>query len=71
MDIQTVEQAMQHMGERLNQPDLTERAREALTAGDALEVTIRVGPGKGGAVVSMQSIVTSARSSHGQLIRLK
>jgi hypothetical protein len=70
MEIQTIEQAIQHMGERLSHVGMAQRAREALTAGAALEVTICVSPGKGGAIVSMQS-TTETRSSHGQLIRLK
>lgn len=47
------------------------RHHDAVEAGDELEITIRVGSDKQGAVVSMSSTLASQREGHGRLIRLE
>lgn len=71
MSVKTIEAALQSMGETLSQPGMAKRAREAIDAGDVLEITIRVGSDRQGAVVSMSSVLASQRESHGRLIRLE
>ncbi len=71
MSIKTLEQALEHMGQSLTDPDLLDRARRATSNGNVLEVTILVSPGKQGVAVSMHSLEASDRTSHGRLIRLK
>lgn len=67
--IETIEEALQDMGERL--PTLDEQARAAVSSGDSFEVVVRVQPGKQGVAVAMRSTLTSSKVSHGRLIRLK
>lgn len=71
MTITTIEGALADMGQSLTQPAITERARDAVTAGDVLEITILVSPAKQGATVTMHSLIASNRQGHGRLIRLK
>jgi hypothetical protein len=71
MAIQTIEQALAGMGQSLTQDSITQRARAAVAAGDVLEITILISPGKSGAAVTMHSLIASDRASHGRLIRLK
>ncbi len=71
MAIQTIEQALAGMGQTLSQPEISQRARDAIDAGDVLEITILVSPAKQGPVVTMHSLIASGRKSHGRLIRLK
>ncbi len=69
-DIQTIEDALADMGRALTQPAIADRAREAVSRGEVLEVTIQVRPEKQGAAVTMHSTMTSSKQSHGRLIRL-
>lgn len=71
MAIQTIEQALAGMGQALSQHGISQRARQVVEAGDVLEITILVSPGKQGAAVTMHSLIASSRESHGRLIRLK
>jgi len=71
VSINTLEQALEHMGKSLTNPDLLERARQATADGNVLEITVLVSPAKQGIAVTMHSLVASDRISYGRLIRLK
>lgn len=71
VSIETLEQALEHMGQSLAHPDMVSRAKRANADGNVLEITVLVSPGKQGASVTMHSLEASDRTSHGRLIRLR
>ncbi|RCV90491.1 hypothetical protein [Billgrantia montanilacus] len=69
--IENIEEALAAMGCKMGETEITERARKAVADGDTLELVVRVTPTeRAGAVVTMHSMLTSAKESHGRLIRL-
>ncbi len=71
MTVQTIEDALADMGQTLAKPGIAQRARDAVSQGDVLEITILVSPAKQGVAVTMHSLIASKRESHGRLIRLR
>lgn len=70
MKITTIEQALRDMGNTIASDAMSQRARDAVKAGDTLEITVLVSPAKDGVDVTMHSLVAHDRASHGRLIKL-
>lgn len=71
MTIDTIETALADMGSKLNKPEISKSARDAIVAGHNLEIIITVGNKRDGATVTMISRPVATPKSHGRLIRLK
>ncbi|UYG01765.1 hypothetical protein OCT51_11125 [Halomonas sp. LR3S48] len=70
--IESIEQALADIGRKMGVVEITQRAREAVANGDTLELIVRGVPSKrNGTVVEMHSTLTSAKETHGRLIRLE
>ena len=70
MKVQTIEQAFQSAGARLQQGDIPAQARQALAEGRKYQVLVTVRQAKQGAVLAIEAAPLTPAESLGAFIRL-